>query len=274
VRIAAPRLAYRGLAENGGTGLALQTVMRRLRSRRVTNSIRFVLDECLPPIVRENRGLNALIAKLWFGGKIDLDFKEKAFTLPASEFAAAYARLPATARRFRDSDTTSEQARAIVAATVGPRVLEVGCGNGMVTQLLVERGFDVTASDIGEDGLVATRRRAGRRGSVQVVSAALPALPFSDREFDSVVCAHTLEHIPRVWQAAAELTRVARRRLLVVVPRQRYYRYTTDYHLHFFQSAAPLVAMIGLDQSTVRLVDGDWFYVGDRREGDFAAARG
>lgn len=227
-----------------------------------------MLDDLLPPIIRENRGLNALIAKLWFGGKIDLDFKEKAFTLPASEFAAAYATLPATARQFRDSDTTSEQARAIVDAAVGPRVLEVGCGNGMVTQLLAERGFHVTASDIGEEGLVATRGRVGSHGAVHVVSAALPTLPFADREFDSVVCAHTLEHIPRVWEAAAELARVARRRLLVVVPRQRYYRYTTDYHLHFFQSAAPLVAMIGLDQSSVRLVDGDWFYVGVRREED------
>lgn len=238
--------------------------MRSLRSRRVTNAIRFLLDECLPPIIREHRGLNALIARLWFGGAVDLDFKEKAFTMSASEVTAAYTRLPTTARQFRDSDTTRDQAASIVAAAIGPRVLEVGCGNGMVTRLLAERGFDVVASDIGEDGLLTARRRVSRGRSVHFVRAALPNLPFGDRAFDSVVCGHTLEHIPRVWQAAAELARLAKRRLIIVVPRQRYYRYTADYHLHFFRSSAPLVAMIGLDKSSIRLVDGDWFYVGDR----------
>jgi hypothetical protein len=73
------------------------------------------------------------------------------------------------------------------------------------------------------------------------------------------VCSHTLEHIPDLWRAAAELRRVARR-VVVVVPRQRYYRYTFDYHLHFFPSAAPLVHLLG---GQARLVDGDWFVVSD-----------
>ena len=84
-------------------------------------------------------------------------------------------------------------------------------------------------------------------------------LPFGDRAFDTVVCVHTLEHVPDLWRAARELRRVARR-LIVVVPRQRYYRYTVDYHLHFFPNAGPLEHLLG---GTARLVDGDWVLVSD-----------
>jgi hypothetical protein len=75
-----------------------------------------------------------------------------------------------------------------------------------------------------------------------------------------VVCAHTLEHVPDVWAAARELRRVADR-VLVVVPRQRYYRYTVDYHLHFFPSAAPLEHLLG---GTAHEIDGDWYVIAQR----------
>ena len=84
--------------------------------------------------------------------------------------------------------------------------------------------------------------------------------PFCTSAFDTVVCSHTLEHIPDLWRAATELRRVAKR-VLVVVPCQRYYRYTVDYHLHFFPQAGPLERLLG---GTAKLVDGDWFVVADR----------
>src|SRR5262249_62146061 len=102
--------------------------------------------------------------------------------------------------------------------------------------------------------------RRARAPAARGVAAALPHLPFADASFATVVCAHTLEHIPRVWAAAAELRRVAARRVLVVVPRQRYYRYTIDYHLHFFPSAAPLEHLLG---GMARVVDGDWLVISD-----------
>lgn len=133
----------------------------------------------------------------------------------------------------------------------------------MVTTELVRRGHTVVASDISDAELLATRARASRSGRLLVSAAALPHLPFADAAFDTVVCAHTLEHVPRVHEASAELRRVARKRLIVVVPRQRYYRYTLDYHVHFFPSAAQLAALLDCARSEIRLVDGDWLYIGD-----------
>ena len=131
-------------------------------------------------------------------------------------------------------------------------MLDVGCGNGLIARRLRERGHSVVAVDITQDS-VAAACAAGAIG----VRAALPELPFRDGSFDTVVCSHTLEHIPDIWRAAAELRRVARR-VVAVVPKQRYAKYTFDYHLHFFLDAAPLEYLLG---GAARLVDGDWFVV-------------
>jgi SAM-dependent methyltransferase len=231
--------------------------MKLLRDRRVTNTIRHLLDDWLPPRVREWRPLNRWMADRFHGPAFDLDFKEKAFRMSEREMAAAYSALDAGAARYRDSDTTAGQIEAIVAEAFGS-VLEVGCGNGALTERLAGHGHAVTATDVAAHSLAATRARVP---GAQVCRAGLPALPFADGAFDTVVCAHTLEHIPALWDAARELSRVARKKLVVVVPRQRYYRYTIDYHVHFFPSASPLERLLG---GVARAVDGDWLVVADQ----------
>lgn len=227
----------------------------RLRDRRVTAVVRRVLDDFLPPVVREWRPLNRWLVTRFHGPAFDLDFKEHAFAMSRHDFAAAYAALDAGGARYRDTDTTPGQLDAIVEAARG-RVLEVGCGNGAVAERLRAAGREVIAVDVT---LGSARATAGRAGC-PVALAALPDLPFPDRAFDTVVCAHTLEHVPDLWRAAAELRRVAAR-AIVIVPRQRYYRYTVDYHLHFFPSAAPLEYLLG---GHARVVDGDWVVIADR----------
>jgi ubiquinone/menaquinone biosynthesis C-methylase UbiE len=235
------------------SGVGLRERLKvRLRDRRVTYAARRFLDDFLPPVVREWRPLNRWLATRFHGPAFDLDFKERAFGMSAKEIAEVYAALDAGGGRYRDSDTTPAQIAAIVDASRG-RVLEVGCGNGAVAEQLVAAGRDVVAVDVTLGSASATRERAG----CTVAIAGLPELPFRDRAFDTVVCSHTLEHIPELHAAAAELRRVATR-VVVVVPRQRYYRYTIDYHLHFFPSAGPLLQMFG---GRAELVDGDWLVI-------------
>jgi ubiquinone/menaquinone biosynthesis C-methylase UbiE len=223
----------------------------RLRDRRVTSAVRRVLDEFLPPVVREWRPLNRWMATRFHGSAFDLDFKQHAFAMSPKQIAEAYAALDAGPARYRDTDTTPAQIDAIAAAARG-RVLEVGCGNGAVAERL-RAAHEVVAVDVTLGSAQETRRRA----DCTVALAGLPHLPFRDGAFDTVVCAHTLEHVPELFRAVAELRRVAAR-VVVVVPCQRYYRYTVDYHLHFFPSKAPLEHLLG---GRAQLVDGDWVVV-------------
>lgn len=227
---------------------------RRLFDRRITTQVRRLLDDWLPPVVREWRPLNAVLARVVHGKAFDLDFKARAFHMSDREFADAYAKLAQGGARFRDTDTTPDQIAAIVDAAHGS-VLEVGSGNGVIAERLRSAGHPVVAVEVTRESAEETVHRAG----CPVALAGLPALPFADRAFDTVVCSHTLEHIPDLYGAARELRRVAKR-VIVVVPCQRYYRYTVDYHLHFFPHAAPLERLLG---GTARLVDGDWVVVAD-----------
>ena len=61
----------------------------------------------------------------------------------------------------------------------------------------------------------------------------------------------------------AELRRVTRRRLLIVVPCQRYYRYTIDYHLHFFPEPQQFILRMGLPNYHCEKIDGDLCYWAD-----------
>ena len=91
-------------------------VRKRLLDRRITSRVRVLLDDWLPPVVREWRPLNRVLARMVHGPNFDLDFKERAFHLTDREIAEAYDRLAQGGARFRDTDTTpaSDDPKALV----------------------------------------------------------------------------------------------------------------------------------------------------------------
>jgi SAM-dependent methyltransferase len=101
----------------------------------------------------------------------------------------------------------------------GERVLDLGCGAGRHAFEMYRRGADVIALDQDADELAGVRdlfvamREAGEvpeGAEADVKEGDALALPFADGEFDRVVAAEILEHIPDDLSAIAELVRVTR----------------------------------------------------------------
>ena len=92
------------------------------------------------------------------------------------------------------------------------------------------------------------------------VHAIAERLPFRDKSFDVVTCFHTLEHTRDLPRAIAELRRVARRQLIVIVPRQRRFHYTLDLHLQFFETPEALAAAMG-KPGEIRQFGSDLVYI-------------
>lgn len=229
-------------------------------SRNVTLWIHFLLDQCCPPLLRDSKWFMWLPFRLIFGSKarIFFEFKQRAPMLTAAEFREVYAETTSVTID-RDTDLNDACIGAIEANVVGESVLDVACGRGYLTKRLASK-YVVTGVDVVLESSLASS------GRIRYVEASIEELPFADAQFDTVVCTHTLEHVQSPQRAIAELRRVARRRLLVVLPRQRPYRYTFDLHLHFFPYRHDVMMLMrtGSRASYCESLGGDWFYREDR----------
>lgn len=92
----------------------------------------------------------------------------------------------------------------------GNRVLEVGCGAGIITREIAAMGCEVTAADIGPKNADLTRAVcSGLPVSVVLWDVTADAIPEGVRgPFDAVVLADVVEHIPSEVRATV-LSRIA-----------------------------------------------------------------
>jgi 2-polyprenyl-3-methyl-5-hydroxy-6-metoxy-1,4-benzoquinol methylase len=104
-------------------------------------------------------------------------------------------------------------------------VLDVGCGEGVLTLRWAQRlgAAPVVGTDL-EDPKLRAEWAARRRENLEFRAMPVEQLQFGDGEFDLAAAIEVLEHVPDPERAVAEMARVARRHLLVSVPREPLWR--------------------------------------------------
>jgi SAM-dependent methyltransferase len=105
-------------------------------------------------------------------------------------------------------------------------LLDVGCGEGVLTHKWARRLGDerrVVGIDLDDPALHAEwAKRTAPNLEYRVMKA--ENLPFADGEFDAATAIEVLEHVPDAEHTVAEMARVAKRWLLVSVPREPLWR--------------------------------------------------
>jgi ubiquinone/menaquinone biosynthesis C-methylase UbiE len=184
-----------------------------------------------------------------------LDFKKSAHAMTPKEFGAVYEELAGIDLQG-ETDLNKRCTEYILRSLKGKSVLEVGCGRGYLATRLAEK-LPTTACDI-----FIPPKLQSRYPEVKFDTANIESLPYPSNSFDTVVTTHTLEHVQDLALAISELRRVARKRLIIVVPRQRPYNYNFSLHLNFFSHEWSFPALLGYRPHELKYL-GDWLYIED-----------
>ena len=197
-------------------------------NRETTNKIRFVIEDILPPFMRDS-GLFRGMAKMVWGKHIDTlaSFRERAPFLTPQEYEQLYRDHP---RVHEGTDNSKACVAKIIADVEGDSVCDVGCGTGVLLSLIRQSKPELKRLT-GVDFVV---EDASAISGVEYVAAKIEALPFKDGEFDTVICTHVIEHVLEYREAIAELRRITKKKLIIIVPRERESRYAFNPHFNFF----------------------------------------
>jgi len=128
---------------------------------------------------------------------------------------------PVVKRLMARFESTLEE---LFAAAAPRSLLDVGCGEGVLTQQWAGQidgrvvGIDLDDPQLYEQW----KSRTAPNLEYRVMKA--ERMPFADGEFDVATAIEVLEHVPDPEHTVAEMARVAERWLLVSVPREPMWR--------------------------------------------------
>ncbi len=112
-----------------------------------------------------------------------------------------------------------ERIRAAVAPTQTMRILDLGCGPGILAAALAPHAGEVVACDLTHEMLERARQRCKAAGlqNIRFDLGRAEDLPFADGSFDVVVTRATLHHFSDPQLVVGEMVRVTRPRGKIVV---------------------------------------------------------
>ncbi len=118
--------------------------------------------------------------------------------------------------RAEDEASARDEYLNLLRLSPGERVLDIGCGSGVVTREIARRIAPdgvVVGADYSPALLTVARERAndaGVGGNIEWRQADCRKLPFPDASFDVVLAATVLAHVPEAERALPEMVRVTR----------------------------------------------------------------
>ena len=88
------------------------------------------------------------------------------------------------------------------------KVLEVGCGTGVFTEVIKKLSNNIIATDISKNMLLEAKKR---NPDVEFKEADIENLPFKDQEFDLVIAINSFSYVPKKNKGIKEIQRVLKK---------------------------------------------------------------
>ena len=216
------------------------------------------MDECLPPIIRDNKIFMLPFYYYAYRGKRikqAMNFKKLAYSMSSEDYANFYSHIN-TISRNRKTDLNNQCIKyiiSIVKSFDSGKLVDIGCAGGYLLKMIHEAnpflelsGYDIKKFDLP--------------GFITLNTGDITDLPYPDNHFDIVTCCHTIEHLINIKESISEIIRIAKKDIIIVTPCQRPYFYTLDEHVNFFNYAEQLTSLFKFTDFKCIKLGGDWLY--------------
>jgi ubiquinone/menaquinone biosynthesis C-methylase UbiE len=185
--------------------------------------------------------------------KLFFEFREKGFGMSDEEIGKVYEIMNKNCL-MSGCDLNKICIEEIIKDIKGESILDAGCGRGFLISKLIGK-YKVSGADV-----VIEKDLKEIYPKAKFFEVNIEKLPFKDKSFDTVICSHTLEHCRDIRKAVSELRRVTRKRLIIVIPRERPYKFGFNLHLHFFPYKFSIEELMGNSEKIViKNLGGDWY---------------
>lgn len=90
----------------------------------------------------------------------------------------------------------------------GKKILDLGCGDGVLSYLFAKNGAEVIGIDSSEEAIKFAKEKCKDLKTIDFLSASVYDLPYEDRRFDYIVCSDVIEHLKYPLKMLSEIKRV------------------------------------------------------------------
>jgi ubiquinone/menaquinone biosynthesis C-methylase UbiE len=198
--------------------------------RENTNKIRFILEETLPPIIRDSFIFKFIIKKLYRNDKTHQKLKSKILNISKNEYKNYYKTMP----QMHENSDLSEICINEIMKNIEPiNIIDVGCGNGFLLKKIRDKNKKIKLN--GSELTVNSKLKQNFKiNNIKLYEKEIENIDQIKTKFDTVICSHVLEHVLDINKAYFNLKKICRKKLIIVVPRERPYEHTFNGHIHFF----------------------------------------
>ena len=198
-------------------------------NREKTNKIRLILEDFLPPVLRDSFLFNFIIKKITKNKTLD-KLKSNILNISEKEYINLYKKLN---RVHKNSDLSQVCIDEILKNIKPNKILDVGCGDGFLLKKINKKFKNLSLTGIEMKTSTKLKKKLSKK-NIKLIDAKIENLNKINHKYDTVICTHVLEHILDINLAYENLKKICKKRLIIIVPRERAFNHTLNAHLHFF----------------------------------------